>query len=133
MNEDISKLTIKRVIIENYDVNRGDRFFAPENINGTYSWSVQVIYKDLTGSLNGQVTIYGNNEDPQVVGQDINRYFKLEGLNPTNNNPIVLNSANGSKYQENYFLSCTNLGFKFEKKDLTGGTITIITVLNRSL
>jgi hypothetical protein len=106
---------IKDIVFDDYDVSNGSKnvVIDPER---DHVWSLQLIWKNLTGSLTGTFAVEASND-----GENFHSYGS--GFTTT------LNSASGSELVSDSKLPFSYLRFNFTVGGITGGTIKAILVM----
>jgi hypothetical protein len=102
-------------LISDYEMSRGSRTFS-HKIGGNCVWNLQIIGKELGGTLDGTITVKGSNqiEDPTY-------YNTYAGLSP-----VDLDSATLSSSIEDFMCTHEYIIFELNVGNITSGTLTLL-------
>jgi len=116
-----NKPSLTEVLIQDYDISKGDKVISKE-INGSWTYSIHIIGKDMTDTLDSTVSLFGTNDDKL----DEKYWYDLS-------KSVTLNSADCGKVMDGYYLSPKYIILKIKQNTCTGGLVTIISTLSRAL
>lgn len=102
-------------LLEDYDLTLGTSKVFAYQIADNCVWNLQIICKDLTGTLDGTITMKNSNQNTNET-----YYNNYAGLSA-----ITLDDANKSASMEDFMCTSEYLVVDFQKNGITGGTISL--------
>lgn len=110
------------ILVEDYDVTQGNRlFYQRVDRKAPNGFSIQVICNSLLGTLDGEVQIKASNIEEE------DKFINYPGGGTMTK---VLNTTMFNYGFDDETLNYKYIGLAFDKKHLTGGTMTVILKIN---